>query len=200
LTANVEREQPMGALESAWDITKEVGLLGAEVGEVAGEDTPLIGSIVNGAEAAYHYGKASDLEDQGDHDGADYQHDKAGYDVLKMIPGVGTVMGVGELANGIYSSATGGTFHDGMENFGDHVMDVGAMAGVGGLGASNPIPLTGGPPQRGDRDDDGDGGNNYHDTWGSHAALRDKNEDRERFAEAQTRADEAKAARAKGGD
>jgi hypothetical protein len=190
-----------GFLEAAWDVTKEVGLLGAEVGEVAGEDTPLIGTVVNGLEAAYHYGKASDLENAGDHDGADYQHDKAGYNVLKAIPGVGTVMGIGELANGTYNAVTGnGGFHEGMESFGDHVMDVGAMAGIGGLGASNPIPLTGAPPKRDDRDDDGDGGNNYHDTWGSHAALREKNEDRERFAEAQKRADEAKAARKKGGE
>jgi hypothetical protein len=164
----------MGALESAWDVTKEVGLLGSEVLEVAGEDTPLIGSAVNVAESAYHYGKANDLENAGDQDGADYQHDKAGYDAVKAIPGVGSFLGVSELASGLHSYNTGGGFHDGMENFGDHVMDIGAMAGIGGLGATDPIPLTGGPPQRYDRNDDGDGGNNNHDTWGSHAALRAK--------------------------
>jgi hypothetical protein len=188
----------MGFLGEAWDVVKEVGLLGCEVAEVAGEDTPLIGTAVNGVEAAYHYGKSSDAENRGDMDEADYEHDKAGYNLLKAIPGVGTVLGVTELMNGTVSAVRGNGFHNGMEDVGDSVMDWGAALGIGALGASNPIPLTGAPPKRSDRDDDGDGGNNYHDTWGSHGALRQSIEEKERFDEAAQRAAERKRAQRRG--
>lgn len=183
----------MSFLGEAWDIAKEVGLLGAEVAEVAGEDTPLIGTVVNGIEAAHYYGKSNDADNAGDHDAADYYHDKAGYDVLKMIPGVGTALGVAELANGTISAARGNGFHNGMEDVGDHVMDVGAMLGIGGLGATDGF--LGAPPKRDDRYDDGEGGNNHHESWGSHSALREKVEDKKRFDEAAQRAAEQRTAR-----
>lgn len=155
-----------------WDIAKEVGLLGAEVGHFAGKHTPFIGTVVNGIEAARHYGAASDAERAGDMDKADYYHDKAGYDLLKAVPGVGTALGMAELAAGTANVMYGGSFHDGMETVGDYTMDIGAMLGIGAFGAPNPIPGTGAPPRRSDRDDDDLGGNNYHDSWGSHAKLR----------------------------
>ena len=178
----------MSFLGDAWDITKEAGVFAAEAFEVAGEDTPYVGALINGAQAMKDADTSRDASAAGDADKADYYHDRAGYDMLKAIPGVGSVLGAAELENGAWSALHGKGFKNGMDDVGDSVMDWGAALGIGDLGSSHPLPFTGAPPERADRDDDGMGGNNRHDTWGSHEDLRHRIEDKEEFDDTQKRA------------
>jgi hypothetical protein len=164
----------MSGWETVWDVGREVVGLGADVVSHVGKTTPWVGTALNGIDAAWHYGREEDALNAGDHDKADYEHDRGGLSVLKAIPGVGTVAGIGELAAGGISMAGGGGFHEGMETFDDYAMDIGAALGIGALGAPNPIPLTGKQDYRSDRDD----GKHWFDSWGSHKALRKSIENR----------------------
>jgi hypothetical protein len=150
------------------DPVVEVGSLGVEALEAVGEATPIVGTAINGGKAIYHSSKAHDAEMAGDTDAADMYGSKASYDWLKAIPGVGTVLGLGELANGLHNAVDTSDsrhsaperFASGMENFSDGVQDAGAMLGI-----------------------DEFSGKGHHDSWGSHTELRENVEERERLEE-----------------
>jgi hypothetical protein len=161
----------MGLLEEVGEPLLEAGSLAAEVVEVAGESTPLIGTGINAAKGIYHGTEAHDAEMAGDKDKASFYGNEAAYDWVKAIPGVGTFLGATELIGGAKSALDGGKFVDGMHHSQDVIEDLGAMAGIEEFGASR---------YQGDP--------NAHDTWGSHAALRDHVEDQERFEDAAERA------------
>jgi hypothetical protein len=173
----------MGFFGDVLEVGGEVLSMGAEVTEVAGEATPFIGAGFNGAKAVSEASQAHDAELAGDKDKADFHGGEAAYDWLKAVPGVGTALGVAELTGGAVSGLQGHGFVHGMDEVKDMTKDVGAMVGIEEFG---------GGKYKGDP--------RTHDEWGSHAELREQDEDKERFAEAQKRADEAKAARAKGGE
>jgi hypothetical protein len=119
------------------NIVSEVGLLGleglekaAKIPEKYAEAVPIVGTLVNGGKAVYHSGLGDTAEREGDQDKADMYHNKAAYDWLKAVPGVGTALGAGELIEGLGFAVTGGSFSEGMERFGDTVQDIGSMVGI----------------------------------------------------------------------
>jgi hypothetical protein len=163
----------MSFWSDALEIGTEVGSVAAEGLEVAGEYTPLIGTAVNGAKAIYHSSKSHDAEMAGDKDKANFYGNEAAYDWMKAIPGVGTILGVGELAGGVANVVEGGKggFVGGMNKMQDGMEDLGAMLGIDEFGASK---------YKGDP--------NAHDTFGSHGELREQIEEQEKFEEAAKRA------------
>ncbi len=165
----------MGFLSEAYEIGGEVLSLGAEATEIAGEATPFIGAGFNGAKAVSQASQAHDAELAGDKDSADFHSGEAAYDWMKAVPGVGTALGVAELTGGAVSGLMGNGFVHGMDEVKDMTKDVGAMAGIEEFGAGK---------YKGDP--------RTHDGWGSHAELREQEEDKERFAAAAERAEQRK--------
>jgi hypothetical protein len=165
----------MGFLGDVYEVGGEVLSLGAEATEVAGEATPFIGAGFNGAKAVREASLSHDAELAGDKDKADFHGGEAAYDWLKAVPGVGSVLGVAELAGGAVSGLQGNGFVHGMDEVKDMTKDLGAMAGVEEFGAGK---------YKGDP--------RTHDGWGSHAELRDEEEEKEQFAAAAERAEQRK--------
>jgi len=162
----------MSDLGDGFEVAKELGSMAADEFEVLGEQTPVIGAAI---ESAYDMGKSNHEDALGNDDAADHYHDRAGYEMLKAVPLVGTALTVTELMNGGVNLARGKGFVDGMEDVRDHVEDLGAMAGIGVMGADHPIPGTGQSPHE------------AHDGWGSHTDLRHSVEEQERFEDARER-------------
>jgi len=169
----------MGFWGDVLEVGAEVGSLAVEAGELAGEATPFVGAGINGGKAIYHSSLAHDAELAGDQQTADHYGSEAAYDWVKAIPGVGTAMGVGELAEGTVGAVgaladgkgmvgAGKGFMHGMDNFKDTFKDLGAMAGVDEFGAKK------------------------YGHLGAHSELREHAEDSERFKEAAERAKKAK--------
>lgn len=161
----------MGLFGDVLEAGVETASVAMDVTERAGEATPFVGAGLNGGKAIYHSSQAHDAELAGDKDKADFYGGEAAYDWLKAIPGVGTGLGLAELTGGAVSLIKGDGFVHGMDEVKDMTKDVGAMAGIEEFGAGK---------YQGDP--------RTHDSWGSHAELRETNEDRERFAEAAERA------------
>lgn len=137
----------MGVLGDIWEVGSELGMIGIEATEAAAEATPFIGAAFNGAKATAHATQAHDAELAGDTESAKFYGSEAAYDWTKAIPGVGTALGIGELAEGavggIAALGYGGGIKDvgrgfvrGMDNFKDTAMDLGAMAGIDEFGAA----------------------------------------------------------------
>ena len=141
----------MGLLGELLDIGSEVGTLGLEgaekIGAGIGEATPLVGTAINAGKGIYHASLAHDAEMAHDQDGADHYGSEAAYDWMKAVPVLGTALGAGEMASGLYWGANaayhGRGFGDvvhagvaGMDNFKDTTKDIGSMAGISEFGGS----------------------------------------------------------------
>jgi hypothetical protein len=153
----------MEFIDDALDAAKEALVVGSELTHVAGADTPIIGTIVNSAEAAGEYTQALAANSEGDQEAEDFHRDRGYYDLLKAVPSVGTTLGLAELMNGGVNFARGRGFKDGMEDVKDTTLDFAAMFGNLNPMGHDPFLSKG------------------HDTWGSHTELRQTVEHREQL-------------------